>query len=669
MRTHLTVSRYCAAVIVTGCVVVALLVPTTNLTFVFTQPVTFGLLFAGLTLGELLPVKVPRRGGDEELTLSTSFTLALLLAGGLAPALLAQGLASALQDIISRKPWWRVLFNVAQYALSMSAALLVVRLLSADSGVGTSHPFNSSDLPAVLTAAATFFFVNTGVVGMAIALHQRVPIIRYFRNDAFFVLVTGSVLLCLAPIVIAATAYSPALLPLFAAPMMAIFIAGRQAVRSEHAATHDQLTHLPNRAAFRAAVNEALINDDAPRCCVLLMDLDRFKEVNDTLGHRYGDLLLEQVAHRLRVKLGEGSKVARLGGDEFAVFSEHRSRNAAVAFAERAADALRAPFELDDFVVDVQGSVGIALFPDDGNDVETLLQKADVAMYRAKETHSGVALYEESYDHHSPSKLALTADLRAAVNEEEIVVWYQPILDLDTDEVSAVEALVRWEHPDLGLLMPGSFIDMAEHTNLIKPLTQRVLDVALKQVAEWTAAEIPIVVAVNVSARVLVDRDFATRVLAALEKHGVAPKQLRLEVTESTLMGDPQTARTVLGELDGLGVEISIDDFGTGYSSLAYLADLPVSEVKIDRSFVTRMVAGSSEMIIVNSTINLAHHLGLRTVAEGVEDVSQLPQLRELGCDSVQGYGISRPLSPDMATRWLSKNKSFRAPRLLRSVG
>ena len=296
-------------------------------------------------------------------------------------------------------------------------------------------------------------------------------------------------------------------------------------------------------------------------------------------------------------------------------------------------------------VVDVQASVGIALFPEHGHGVETLLQKADVAMYRAKETRSDVALYDERHDHHSPAKLALTAELRTAVDSEEIVLWYQPELDLRTREVMAVEALVRWDHPRLGVLPPSSFVRMAEATNLIKPLTQRVMEVALLQVADWHAMGLEIAVAVNISAQVLVDQSFTQQVVAALRRTGVAPQRLKLEVTETALMSDPVTARTVLRELEALGCEISIDDFGTGYSSLAYLADLPVSEVKIDRSFVSRMSAGSSEKVIVNSTIDLAHHLGLRAVAEGVEDWSMLPELEALGCDAAQGYAISHPLA------------------------
>jgi diguanylate cyclase (GGDEF)-like protein len=670
MRSHLTVNRYCAIVIIAACAVVAALFPSAHWSYITKDPLTFGLLFAALTLGELLPVKIPRRGGDEEVTLSTSFTFALLLlSGGLGPALIAQSAASAVQDIVARKPWYRIAFNVAQYVLSMAGALMVIRLLSDTSAVGTPHPFKGQDLPAILLGSGTFFVINTGVVGMAVALHKKAPIVAWFRNDLLFVFVTGNVLLFLAPIVVAATVYSPVLLPLFAAPILAIYSAGRQAVRSEHAAHHDSLTGLPNRMAFHETVNIAIHEGVNRRACVLLMDLDRFKDVNDTLGHRYGDLLLQQVAQRLDEHASAHSHIARLGGDEFAIFSHCQTPEAAVELAQLVADVLRAPFELEQIVVDTQASVGIAIFPDDGEDIETLLQKADVAMYRAKETHADVAVYEERHDHHSPAKLALTADLRAAVENDEIVVWYQPILDLESCEVRAVEALVRWQHPDLGLLLPGSFIDMAEHTNLIKPLTHRVLGMALDQLGQWDALGMQISVAVNVSTRVLVDRDFTNHVMEALSKAQISPSRLKLEVTESTLMADPVTARAVLQDLDNRGVDIAIDDFGTGYSSLAYLADLPVAEVKIDRSFVSRMSTRSDEAIIVNSTIDLAHNLGLRSVAEGVEDIALLPDLQALGCDAAQGYAISRPLSSENATRWLlTSARDLRLDRRLRSV-
>ena len=643
---------YCEAVFIVSVAAVAMLVGDLHLRYLADDPLTFAVLGGGVVLGEMLPVKIPRRGDDEELTLSASFAMALLLLGGLGPALLAQGAASALQDITSHKPAWRVRFNLGQYGLSMIAAWLVVRAISVSPHLDVLHPFSSRQLPAMLLGAAAFFLVNAFVVGSAVAVYQRVPIARYFRGSVSFVLITGGVVLLVAPIVLAAAAYTVVIVPLCLAPVLAMYKSVHQSARSEHEARHDALTGLPNRTAFRETITAAIEDDDVP-ASVLLMDLDRFKEVNDTLGHRYGDLLLVKVAQRFKEVIGGQGQIARLGGDEFAVISQSGNRHEAVSLAHRIVDALRDPFELDEMVVDVQASVGIALFPEHGHGVETLLQKADVAMYRAKETRSNVALYDERHDHHSPAKLALTAELRTAVASEEIVLWYQPELDLRTREVMAVEALVRWDHPRLGVLPPSSFVRMAEATNLIKPLTQRVMEVALLQVADWHAMGLDLAVAVNISAQVLVDQSFTQQVVAALRRSGVAPHRLKLEVTESVLMSDPVTARTVLRELDALGCEISIDDFGTGYSSLAYLADLPVSEVKIDRSFVSRMSAGSSEKIIVNSTIDLAHHLQLRAVAEGVEDWAMLPELEALGCDAAQGYAISHPLAGPDATRWL----------------
>jgi EAL domain-containing protein (putative c-di-GMP-specific phosphodiesterase class I) len=281
-------------------------------------------------------------------------------------------------------------------------------------------------------------------------------------------------------------------------------------------------------------------------------------------------------------------------------------------------------------------------------------------MYRAKELRSDLALYDERHDHHSPSKLALSVDLRAALHAKQILAWYQPELDLTTGNVFAVEALVRWPHPELGLLPPATFIEMSEHANLIKPLTQRVLEVALGQLASWNELGIDLTMAVNISSSVLIDEHFTGLVTAALQVAGVAPTRLKLEITESTLMSDPDMARAILQELHDVGIEISIDDFGTGYSSLAYLADLPVSEVKIDRSFVGRMDQGSKESIIVNSTIDLAHHLGLRAVAEGVENPGSLSRLRALRCDAAQGYAISPPREAGDLTRWLQESREAR---------
>ena len=651
-RTSISVRQYCAGVFAAGVAVILLQLRWLSVTQLTSHPLTFAVLAAGVIMAETLPVKIPRRGQEEEITLSTSFTMALLLSAGLGPALIAQCIASVIQDVMSGKPGWRVRFNIGQYILSLSATHAVLTSLAITAGIGSTHPFSGGQLPAVLLSAAAFFVVNTGLVGTAVALYQGVRLRRYFRQDLSFVVTTAGVLLLLAPIVIATTAYSALLVPLFAGPILVIHQALRSGARSAHAARHDPLTGLPNRSAFHEAVQTAI----APRgasACVLLMDLDRFKEVNDTLGHHHGDLLLQQVAARLRDELHSGDLIARLGGDEFAILSEDCSRADGLALAGRVTESLRQPFDLEEIVVDVQASVGIASFPADGTDVTTLLQRADVAMYRAKETRASFSLYDERHDHHSLSKLALTSDLRAAIDAGEVVAFFQPELDLRTGEVFAVEALVRWQHPQQGLLAPDAFLDVAEHTNLIKPLTERVLQLALAQVAGCDAVGLPMTVAVNISTPVLIDERFIGLVTAALRTAGVSPGQLKLEVTESTLMADPRTTRSILQQLHSMGIAIAIDDFGTGYSSLAYLADLPVSEIKIDRSFVGRMHNGSKEAIIVDSTIDLAHHLGMRAIAEGVETDEALARLREADCDAAQGYVIARPMPGDKLVTWL----------------
>ncbi len=660
MRQRSKVQVYCAAIFAGGCLVVALMANRAQLQYIAQAPSTFAVLAVGVLLGEMMPIKIARRGSEEELTLSASFAMALLLAGGLVPAVIAQGVASVIQDLHSGKPWWRVRFNLGQYSLAMAAAELVMRTLSVHH-LDRAHPFATAQLPAMILGIGAFFIVNAGVVGVAISLHQGTPIRRYFRINLPFTFITASAVLLVAPIVLAAAAYSVAIVPLCLAPLVAMYNTVSRTARSDHAARHDPLTGLPNRTACHEAITAATEDQGIPGA-VLLMDLDRFKEVNDTLGHRYGDLLLIQVANRFESVIGRHGQIARLGGDEFAVVSSGIGRDQAQHLARMIADCLREPFELDEMVVDVQASVGIALFPVHGRGVETLLQKADVAMYRAKETRQDIALYDERHDHHSPAKLALTAELRTAMGSEEIVLWYQPELDLATREVVAVEALVRWDHPRLGVLPPSSFVRMAEATNLIKPLTQHVMEIALLQLADWQTMGLDLSVAVNISPQVLVDQSFTEQVVAALQAADVPPDRLKLEVTESALMSDPVTARTVLRQLESLGVEISIDDFGTGYSSLAYLADLPVSEVKIDRSFVSRMGTGSSGQIIVNSTIDLAHHLGLRAVAEGVEDWALLPALEKLGCDAAQGFAISHPLEAPQATRWLLDSRASRRP-------
>ena len=427
----------------------------------------------------------------------------------------------------------------------------------------------------------------------------------------------------------------------------------------EHKAYHDHLTDLPNRALFseraETAVREA--KEGGIGLAVMLIDLDRFKDVNDSLGHDSGDRLLSAIASDLPGEMRAGDTVARLGGDEFGVLAlDLHDPSAVLALAQKVRGVLARPRVIDGVELTVDASVGIALYPEHGSDAETLIRRADVAMYRSKETHAP-ALYDRDSDHYSPQRLSLVADLHRAIAKRELIVTYQPQIDPRTGEMPAVEALVRWGHPKRGLLLPDEFISLVEHTGLIRELTAYVLDVSLRQSTEWRREGHPTCVAVNVSARDLLDARFPDEVEALLVRHEVEPSDLELEITENTAITDLPGARANLARLDQLGVRLAIDDFGAGNSTLAYFRWLPVSALKIDRSLVTGMLDNPEDAVIVHSTIELAHDLGLKVVAEGVETAAVSERLAELGCDLVQGFHFGKPMSAqDVATARLGSS-------------
>jgi diguanylate cyclase (GGDEF)-like protein len=638
--TFSPVHRFCAGISLAGFVVLGWVLFTADSLVRPGSGLLVALLVPAVVLGELQPLKIPRRGDNEEVTIGTAFAFALLVVAGLPVVLLAQALASAGQDLWARKPLWRVSFNVGQYCLAWAAADVPVRLLMDG---GSAMGFGPDQLVAAAASAMTFFLLNTSVVGAAIALHQRTPILRYFRSDLQFSFFTSVVLLSFGPVLLAALEASPLLYPACVLPVLAVWHGGRQAVRSDYQANHDALTGLPNRPRLQELIERAIAEREP--FAVMLMDLDRFKEINDTLGHHHGALLLEQVAARLVSAVRERDTVARLGGDEFVVLvAETPDRDAAEHVAARIREAFELPFRLGDLTLEVEASIGIAWYPDDAADGDALLQRADIAMYHAKRSHISHAAYSPDYDHHSPARLALAADLRRALHAQEIVPWYQPLVALDRDEVAGVEALARWQHPTLGLLAPSAFIDVAERTGLIRELTLVVLELALADRNAWAHKGLDLVLNVNVSARNLLDRDFPADVAERLTAAGTTAHRLTLEITESTIMADPATATAVLAELAGMGIALAIDDYGTGYSSLAYLKQLPVGELKIDRSFVIDMGGDRDNALIVRSTIELGHNLGLRVVAEGVEDRLTLDTLRQYGCDGAQGHHLSPPV-------------------------
>jgi diguanylate cyclase (GGDEF)-like protein len=424
--------------------------------------------------------------------------------------------------------------------------------------------------------------------------------------------------------------------------------------QNRYQALHDPLTDLPNRTLFQDRTSVALraAARSGATVAVLLLDLNRFKEVNDTLGHQYGDYLLLQVADRLRESLRDADSVARLGGDEFAILLPISGWEEALAATQRVGSALHEPFSMYDIALDVDASIGVAL-AEPGDDVETLLRHADVAMYEAKAAHHPFARYEASHDDNNLSRLVLLGDLRRATTTGELTLYYQPKINSCTGELSSVEALVRWQHPTLGLLQPDEFIPLAESTVVIHALTTEVLRLALTQARKWADAGRPIPVSVNISARSLLDSTFPAQVRELLDAHGVPAHLLSLELTETAVMTDRDLALTVLQALDSMAVSLSIDDFGTGYSSMSYLKTLPVKELKIDRSFVMGMANDPDSAVIVRSAVDLGHNLGMTVVAEGVQDGVARTELADMGCDLVQGYQICKPLPVREFERWI----------------
>jgi diguanylate cyclase (GGDEF)-like protein/PAS domain S-box-containing protein len=419
-----------------------------------------------------------------------------------------------------------------------------------------------------------------------------------------------------------------------------------------HQALHDALTGLPNRVLLHEHIAAAADHGAA----LLLIDLDRFKEVNDTLGHHYGDQLLIEVAQRMQNLLRRDEIVARLGGDEFAVLLPGVTDEQDVAaVAARIHDALDEPFPLGGINLTAGGSIGAALCPQHGTTADELLQRADIAMYAAKANRAGYMLFDTRQDSSDPRKLTLASDLRHGIEQGQLVLHYQPKVDAQTSALLGAEALVRWQHPEHGMIRPDEFIPLAEHTGLITPLTTFVLGAALQQCRAWLQAGNEIPVAVNISTHRLLDLNFPTEVSNQLARCQVPARLLTLEITESAIMADPERALQVVQQLHDLGIRLSIDDFGTGYSSMAYLKNLPVDELKIDKSFVSNMTNNERDAVIVRSTVDLGRNLGLKVVAEGVEDDVTWTELDAAGCDVIQGYYVSRPVTPDAFQEWLDQ--------------
>ncbi|WP_420116465.1 putative bifunctional diguanylate cyclase/phosphodiesterase [Micromonospora sp.] len=716
---------------------------------------------------------------------STCFTFAILLGWGLGPAVLVQAVAVTVSGVRLGHAPWRTTFNAAQYACALAAAHLVLRL--GPDGLFDGDRLGWTDVLAVGGATVTWFVVNYGLVSTALRLRfggRWWPAVR--QGLPFELLSTGSLLL-LAPVLVTAARASAALIPLVLVPLFAVYRMAHLSDEQVQLAALDPLTGLPNRKALLAEVAEQVHRhaervargEPGAQVALLLIDLDRFKNVNDALGHAVGDRLLVEVGARLAAVVGDRDLLARLGGDEFAIVAGGLDGvDEARELAGRVVAALTEPVSLDGLPLDVGGSIGIALFPDHGEDYATLMRHADVAMYDAKHRNDTVAVYTAESDHNSAERLGLLADLRRVLENRsvagqtvrggdgaalpprlapddgpdraprpdagpgpgpgpgsgmrtgtgvggsgrwwlprrrsrpapahpdellnriltgadpvrrhstapehlpptptpdtgpaatppapptppapaaevgEITMYYQPQVAIATGEVVGVEALLRWRHPRRGMVDPEELIRVAEQSAVMRLLTYRVIDDVVAQLAKWSAAGTTLRAALNVSVRDLHTGEIVDRIADRLASYGVRPDRLQLEITEGALMADPRRVLATITRLHQLGVAISLDDFGTGSSSLQHLRRLPLSEVKVDRSFVLGMAGDADDAAIVRSTIELAGALGLRVVAEGVEDERTWRLLYAAGCDAAQGWFYARPMPAEELTAWLAR--------------
>src|SRR5215475_4503772 len=621
------------------------------------SPATYWLLAALAVVADLRPFPPPGRNRSVVFP-SICFTFAILLMWGFAAAVVVQTAAVVASAVrLQHKPW-RAAFNAGQYALSFGAAALVLFAANGEPFAPGGKP-GWVDVMLAIAAAAVWFVVNNALVTTAVALRFGGSWWHALReNLAGDALTTGSLLL-LGPVLVGATRASAALIPLVIVPLLAVNRMARLASEQNQAVRTDPLTRLASRKALQSEVGDhvtasthrAMVENREHGFALMILDIDRFKYVNDALGHAVGDRLLVEISQRIDRAVPDGNLVARLGGDEFAVVApEIDNVNDARSAASAIAGVLSVPVVLDGMSLDVGGSIGIAIYPTHGEDFETLLRHADVAMYDAKARGDAYAIYAPEVDHNSPDRLSLLADLRRALentDSSEVMFYYQPQVEMATGSVVGVEALLRWHHPRRGLIDPEELIRVAEHSGVMRMLTLRVVDDVIAQLAKWRANGITVRAAVNVSVRDLHTGEIVDRLADRLREHDVAPDQAQLEITESALMADPRRVLATLQRLDRLGVALSLDDFGTGYSSMQHLRRLPLSEVKIDRSFVLGMADDPDDEAIVRSMIDLAGALNLRVVAEGVEDDRTRRMLIGAGCHVAQGWYYARPRPAD----------------------
>jgi diguanylate cyclase (GGDEF)-like protein len=632
--------------------------------FIGAKPAAVVIFAVLLVVGEARPLKWLRLNDGGELTASWSFALAILLLDAPAGAILMMAVASVVGDSIHRKPLMRTVFNASQITLALAVAVNLLTLFGQDDELSSGAPLDLTWFAVAFIAATALFVVNATLTCIALALHEGTSINRMMRRGLHLNISTDGALVALSPIFAVVAQRSLLLLPLIVATAGFVYRSTRSALDNEHEANHDELTTLLNRRAFMARLADELSEREPTRCCALvLIDLDEFKQINDRLGHSVGDSVLRELGIRLGGRQRQGEIAARIGGDEFALLMTNvASPTAASARAEQLLALIREPLASVGFPLGIAASVGVSAWPDDGADAATLIQAADLAMYAAKRAGNSVQVSRSGGGPSEVGRLTLLAELQAGLARGELTLWYQPQLDLVTGRIIGFEALIRWNHPKLGIVTPDHFMALAEHTDLMAPLTEFVVRTAARDLVQWLPVDSELQVAVNVSAQNLHDLEFPKFVARILAETDLPSRALEIEITENAVLAHPDRARAVLQTLSQAGVRITIDDFGTGFSSLANLRQLPVQEIKIDRSFVRDMARDPDDHTVVRAVVDLAHRLGLTTVAEGVETQECLDQLREIGCDAAQGFLIARPMPARDVERWLLEHKSFSEP-------
>jgi diguanylate cyclase (GGDEF)-like protein len=598
-----------------------------------------------VVLAELTPIRVPRGENLREVRASITFVFVLLLMAGPAAALIAIALATVLRGVYSRRTARDIAFDTAVCSLALWCAAAV--LATFDVGSLSPDAVRFSDVGAFVAAGASYFVVSTALPGIALSWAKHLRGRRFLAfvfDDLPFRAGASAALISAAPLIAAATGVSLFLVVFLIGPFLAVHRAAAALVRTSHESLHDPLTRLANRAALYRTLAMMSGEGAAPSrpFALWLLDLDRFKEVNDSLGHGIGDELLQSVAQRVRSVIPKDDLVARLGGDEFAVVLADADEETVRAAAARLGEQFEVPFELSTVTLDIACSIGIALAPQHGEDNESLLRAADVALYCAKAARSGFVVYDPELNWEHRNRKPLLADLHRALEAGEFVPHFQPKADARTRRIVGVETLLRWQHPAHGVLSPVEFLPLLDRSGVIRHVTADVVDGTLAQIAAWRDLGWELHAAVNLSMRSLHDPELPAGIADRLAYYNLPPELLELEVTEQTIMADPKRVTAVLHALKDIGVSIALDDFGTGYSSLAHLSIMPLDVLKIDQTFVRNMMTKPKDAAIVRSTVELARSLGLTTVGEGVEDGLTWAQLRTLGCDTIQGNIISR---------------------------